>query len=758
MTARRFADVGQNRRGDRRHRRGHVRRRAAEGHAQDVCLGMRVHIRRNIQRPVGIQDDALTDERIHAAAVDHQRNRAVRAHAARSERASATDGIRVLNRLDRYAVVDPDLRVARDKGLDRAVKHGCRHGSADARNAARRRQCRGQHERIVHRGLYEQRFSLFHIARQTRKDVRIDVDRADRRRHARDGARARDGNRPDGAGRQIDRAVPGKRLLQRVGATAVLIAHRRRARPRGNLDGSLRAEHGVVIHLRQNVGIQHSNRKACADAGKGARSNGAGNHVRDQVVRGDHLNAVRRNHLGRAADQRADAVLRIIRRSVCAQIARSRDVRIRVFVHREFIAASFFTRIARRVEFIAAIPVLRIEGMVALVIRAADGDFGLTDAVSLEKSAHVVLAIRLRRLMTGGKGSAHEVVRLEAAADPLVVLLLLRFGERLVLLSGKRVALANQRVARILRHLAARNGHHDRCANADLPRRDRARIGVDVAIRGCVDGDRAGQALDHVVPADARGNRVVDHVDHSCHADARNAAARERRRDRVGGQLVASIHGDGIRPDVRAVIRQGLRGLLEHHDVHRAGHAGSAADGDARSVGRDEFRGIGNQREALRRVDVRVAADDCAGCAFIIGHDADRRNARRAAASHRAGDVEQLVVRDRLDRGIAGRANHAAHARLDVVLEHQRARANRNARRAAARKVERQHDDVVAGHRGDVHVAGRAHKLHRAHDALSRSVQAHAKDRFNRLVIDHDDGGSADARRSAHGSAAGNVD
>ena len=767
MTVGRRADVGQDFRRNHCHRRGHVGRSAAEGHAQDIRPGVGVHIRSDIERAIGIQRHALTDERIHAAAVDHHGNRTVRANAARSESTGAAHGIRVLNRLDRHAVGVPDICVACDRGFHRAVKHRCGHGSANARDPARCRQRRGQHERIVHDGLDSQRLGLRNIAFHTGENIGVDVDRANRRGHARDGAGARDGDRPDGAGRQIDRVLSLERILQGFDALGIRIAHRRGARPRGNLDRPLFFGQGIfcgqnraVLHLREHIGVQHRNRDARTHAGKRAGGDGAGNHVVDQVVIGSHLNIARGGHRGPAADDRADGVLRIIARPGRAQIPRSRDVRVPGFVNLEALAAGILARAARCIEFIAAIPVLRVEGMLRPSVsrlRAAHGDVGLTGAIPLEQNAQVVLAIPLRGAVTGREGLVHEGIRIEAAADALIVGFLLLIGELFILFPGQGVV-ADQRVARILRQLAARNGHHDRRANADLACRDRARIGIDVALRGGADGDRARQAFDHVVLAEARGDRVVDHVDHSRDANAHHTAARKRRCDRVGGQRVPGVNGDGVRFDLRAVVCHGLRGLAEHRHVHRAGHAGRAADGDARGVGREELTGIGRHGEGSACNDVSAAADDGTGRAFIIGNNAHRRNTRGAAAGRRAGDIEQLVLRGSLDRGIAGRINLAAHARHDVIPEHQRARANRNACRAAAREVQRQHQNIVIRNRGDRHVSGGAHKLHRVNDSLAAGVQAHAQDRFNRLVIDHDDRGSAHARRAAHGSAAGDVD
>ena len=761
VTVGRCADGGQDFRRNHRHRRGHVDRRAAKGHAQDIRLGMGVHIRRDVKASIGIQGDALADERVHAAAVDHQRHRAVRAYAARRKGAGAAHGIGVLRRFDRNAIVDLDVRVARDGSLHRAAKDGCGHRGANARDAARRRQRRGQHERIVHDRLDGQRFSLLNAAFHAGEDIGVDIDRANRRGHARDGAGARDGDRPDGAGGQVDRVLSLKRLLQRVDAVAVRILHRRGARPRGNLNRSLRGQYGVVLHLGQHVGIQHHNRDARAHARVHAAGDGTGNHIRDQVVIGRHLDDLCRGHTGRAADQGADAVLRIVVRPGCAEIPRSRDIRVLALVDHEVIAAGVLALAAFRIEFIAAVSVLGIEGMLrialAVRLRAAHGDFGLADAVSLQKQAHVALAVFLRGAVTGCEGFVQEGVRLEAAGDAFMICFLLLVGELLVFLARERIALADQRVARILRQLAARNGHHDRRADANLARRDRARVGIDVAIRSGVHGNRARQAFDLVLLADARGNRVVDHVDHGRNADANHAAARKRGRDRVGGQRVPGVNGDGIRFDFRTLVRHSLRGLLEDSHIHRAGNAGRAADGDARGVGREELLGIGHQGEALLGGDVRAASDDRAGRAFIIGNDTHRRDARRAAASHRAGDVEQIIVRDSLDSSFAARADHAAHARPDVVLEHQRVRANGDGCRAGARKVQRQQQHIIIGNSRNLHVTGCAHKLHRADDGLAVGGLAHSKDCFNRLVIDHHDGGSAHARRAAHGSAAGDV-
>ena len=758
----RRADVGQDLRSNQRHRCGHIDRRATEGYAENIRLGMGFYVRRDVNATVRMERDALSDERIHAAAVDHQRHRAVRAYAARRKGAGAAHGIGVQVRLNLRAVRDRQVCVARNGGLHRAVKHGCGHGSANARKAARRRQRRGQHERIIHDGLDKQVLRLRDIAFHTGDDVGMDIDRADRRGDAHNGAGARDGNRADGAGRQVDGVVALERILQRSDAVVVLIAHRRGARARGNLDLTRRGQHGVVLHLRQDVGVQHRNRDARAHAGIHTGGDGTGDHIRNQVVTGDHLDIARRGHRGRAADIRADAVLRIIGRSRCAEISRSRDIAVLRLVDHEVVAAGILARIARIVKLRAAIPVLGLEGMlrfaVAVRLRAAHGDFGLTDAVALEQSAQVVLAVCLRGAVTGCESTAHEGVRLEAAADLLIVGFLLLVGERFILLPRERIALAEQRVARILRELAAGHGHHDRGADANLSRRDRARVGIDVALRNGVHRDRILPAFDHVARAEARGDRVVDHVDDGRDAHADHAAGRQGGRDRVGGQHVLGAYGDGIRLDGRAVARHGLRGLLEHAHVHRAGYAGSAADGNARGVSREELRGIGRHAEALLRIDVRAVSDERAGRSFIIGNDAHGRNARRAAAGSRGGDVEQIVVRFGLDRGVSGRANHAAHARQNVALEHQRARANRDARRAAARKVQRQQQHFVVGNRGNRDVASRAHERHRVNDGLAGRGFAPAENRLDRLVIDHDDGGSAHAGRAAHSSAADSVD
>ena len=348
-------------------------------------------------------------------------------------------------------------------------------------------------------------------------------------------------------------------------------------------------------------------------------------------------------------------------------------------------------------------------------------DFGLAliDAVAFEQRAEVILAVFLRGAVAEAEGIVEEAVGIKAGGEA---------------------------VGAVLRQFAAHDRDHDRRGHAgNAGNTGGGGVGVDLAQGIRVDGDVAGGSLEEVVIADGGQSAGVQHADDRRDAHRGSAAAGDGAGDGVGGDGILRADGDGVGDDARAIAGGGMRLLLGDDDIDRAGHARSAADGDTRRVGGDKLLGVGVHGKVAVGGDGGAFADHGAGRAFIIGNDCHGGHCGRAAAGQRRCDVVKRIVAQGFDGHVRTRTDVAAQLRGHVALEHQHAGAHADRRRAAARKAEGEEDNVVIGSgvRADV-AAG-------AHDA------AVADAGIKRLVVDHDHGGGAHARRAAGRDAAGDV-
>ena len=320
--------------------------------------------------------------------------------------------------------------------------------------------------------------------------------------------------------------------------------------------------------------------------------------------------------------------------------------------------------------------------------------------------------------MRGAEGIVKEAVGVEAAAEA---------------------------VGAVLCKFAAHNRDHNRRADTRRTNGSGACVGIDLAQGISIHNDVAGNAFQTVVLADGGQCARMQHADDGGNAHAGYAAARNGRGNRIGSNFIEGAHRDGIGDDLRA--RAGGCGsvLLGNDHIHGAGNARRSRYRNARGVGSDEFLGIRVHCEIAARRNIGILADDRAGCAFVIGNHCNRGHRSGTAACHRSGDIVKFVLAQSLNGYVAASADGAAQARGNFILEHQRAGANAHRRSAAAREIERQQNDVVVGIGMRRYIAG------------SANAAAIANRGFQRLVVDHNHGRSAHARRSAGRETAGDV-
>ncbi len=332
---------------------------------------------------------------------------------------------------------------------------------------------------------------------------------------------------------------------------------------------------------------------------------------------------------------------------------------------------------------------------------------GLFVAVAFQHRADVVLLIFGRHAVAGGECIVHEVVGRETAV---------------------------QLIGGVLLHLSTRNHDHQRAADTRLTARDSSSITADVARRRGGNRHVAGIGRDVVAGSDDGAGGVVENADERGDRHAGGAAARGGHDD--ADQLVVVLRADRESGRVNRNARPGHGdGLLLGEDqIHRAGDARRAGRADARRVGGDEFLGIGAHRDRAVRIDGRGIRDLRLGRALKVSQDRDGGDGRGAADGDRNRDVHHRGIALGLHKHIAAGDDAAAEFCEQVVFKHQSARADRDARVAAACEAERKQIHFVIGDRLRGHIAGREDQTEIANGG------------FHLLVIHHDDDGSAYSR------------
>ncbi len=538
-----------------------------------------------------------------------------------------------------------------------------------------------------------------------------------------------------------------------------------------DVDVPLSGQRRVIRHDGVDVAHQHRNGQADAHArAADADCNGAGDHVRVDGVVGEYIDVARRRQDARAAVDHGGGRIRQPR-DLTARVLHALGGLIVCFIVHTRVTAFAAGVLIDLMVFVCAVDhlpcvkvaadggsrilvELLIDG-VALGIRAADH---VEHCFGKHVAARAVLreGVALSQLVFAALGTIIEAVRsaqdagsgcIFAGTGPHIILpgRILSVGivifvadvlavalehvakvipgllplERCGVTRGERTVRLRLRihggaaridaVVRILADLAA-GDHH---AQTDAHARDagpcrRSDDGEDIAVGGSLYCD--GTRRDDVVQADFGIDGVEGKAHKHRNTDRRRAGNRNGHDRCDQAVCVDGRHAQRAAAcDTHVAAGICLGDDLGDDDIERAAHTRRSAAAHACGIRRDKFIRLRAYAHRAACLEVGVVRD--AGNRFIIeiGDDRNRSNPGRSAEGEPCRHIVQSAVRRSLDGNIPARVDGAAEQSVDLVCEHQRVHAARNARRTCRAKGEGKQPEIILCVCRDIDVSARAH-------------------------------------------------
>ncbi len=699
---------------------------------------------------------ALANEGIDLEAVNGNRDAAVHGDAAARHHGRSDNWLEVDVRLDLNLVDFAQVRTAVNGGFDIGLRHADGEGRAHAHKAAGTGASDHQRIWIIRNRFNVEVGSLGYIAVHVGNGLIAQAHRGTGNRHADERTVRHDGDHANGAVRQpignvhhaFNKAV-ARRVLRIAFGVGVGVGFG------VYVDIARRIQRRAVINAGNHVAVQYRNGHADSNGGNGATTGRTVKHFGTNQIRCFDVDVTGGNDLRSPADDRADGILGVIRRTRAENAVRRLNglvvfrLDFSVFsaagvllLLRGRVRTGGRTRLGGRTDF-AVVNVFFVEIVAAIsaievgyAVFVAGLNVGVTHAVALEHFVEVVHVIPFKGIAV--EHFTVELLRLEA----LVV------GER---------------VRAVLIQLAAGHQHHDgrhygnRSGGGNVER-----VGAHVAfrVRGHINAAGSGRGLNGVCFFGAVGRRagktgldgVVQHGDGGDHAHSTGAAARNDTNCADELRLVKRRYVDIRRLDVDVVERFRAGRLLGNVHNGRTGNGGSAASGHADRVDGVGFVGGTADGHIAVGSDGSSIKQQRFGSAFIIGNNCHRRHSRRAGAGNSARHIDGQNVALRLHINVAANANRSAKLGIHFVLENQRIRAAGHGSRSA--RTDKTGCKRKIDHRLGLHFEA-SERLHIALDGSLHRVVINQRGRTGR----HTGGSSAhaEAERNHNGNVLGVV-